>query len=133
MERKFNDLSKFGRRFDRFDDFKRDKFRGIMGDARSKYHNGSNSFRDGFRNNITGFRDNLRDNGSVSEKEVIRDKDDGDDNNFSEKFHERQVDYHKNVRTNQSDGDLRGDREDMRRDLDAMRGKGKGFQDDFRR
>jgi len=133
MDKKFNDFNRHGRRFDRFDEFKRDKFRGIMSDARNKYHNGSNGFRDGFRSNISGFRDDLRDSGSVREKEVVRDRDRDDGNNFSEKFHERQVDYHKDVRSKQSDDDLHDGRDDMRRDLDDIRGRGKGFQDEFRR
>ena len=123
MDRKFNDFNKWGRRLDRFDDFRRGKFRGVMEDARRKYHNGSGDFRDSFRRNLPEYRDDSPvQNENVREKEATRDGDDS--KNFSEKFHERQVDYHKDVRSKQSDDALRDSRDDMRRGLDAMRGRG---------
>jgi len=89
MDRKFNDFSNLGRRFNRFDSYKRDKFRGILEDARGRTRGGSGDFRDNFRRNLPDYRDDLpTQKENIREKEVVRDGDDG--NNFSEKSHERQ-------------------------------------------
>lgn len=103
------------RKFDKYNQFNRDQF------------------RDNFRGNIAGFRDNLqRDKAEKSFHEKEECCDALGEDGYSEKFHERQVDYHKNVHTKQSNDDLRGERDDLRRGRDDARCKGRGFQQDFR-
>ena len=119
MDRKFSGYNKFsqgysgranarefpggdrysGRKFDRYNQFGRDRFRGSMLDA-----------RDNFRGNMAGFRRQI----ACGEPEKViherhADRDGCGNDSFSENFHERQVDYRKNVRTHKSDEDDRGD------------------------
>jgi hypothetical protein len=119
MDRRFNGYNKFnqsharrgyarefpgeerysGRKFDRFSQHGRDKFRGSMLDA-----------RDNFRGNMAGFRNQLgrgETEGNFHERHAARD-DVGKDS-YSENFHERHVDYRKNVHTHKSDETDRGD------------------------
>jgi len=119
MDKRFNGINKFnqgnsrrgyarefpgeerymGRKFDRFGQHGRDRFRGSMLDA-----------RDNFRGNMAGFRNQLE--RGESEKNVHErhaGRDDCGKDSYSENFHERQVDYRKNVHTHKSDEQDRGD------------------------
>jgi E3 ubiquitin-protein ligase DOA10 len=140
MDRKFNDFNKFnhdrrrpsrgapdrddfmGRKFDKFNGFGRERPRSSVDEARGRMRMNNNGFRDKSRASMAGFRENLekdKSEESVHETEAVRDG--SDDDNYTEKFHERQVDYRKNVHTNKSDDDLRGERDDLRRDRDVYR------------
>jgi hypothetical protein len=132
LDRKFNDFNKFNQ-----NDFRRggyardhqneDSFRPRRPDRYARPNR--DKFRDNFRGNIRGMRENLpREN--IHETQT--DCDDDDRDGYTEKFHERQVEYHKNVHTKQSGDDLREDRDDLRRGRDMTRGRGRGFQEDFR-
>lgn len=98
MDRKFNDFSKFKRGKD-YPGSDRDKFRGMIEDVRGRSRANSDAFRDGFRGNAANFRENLRRDKAREkpgeEKAVVREE---DKDGFTEDFHERQVDYHKDVR-----------------------------------
>jgi hypothetical protein len=123
------------RKFQRLNDMRQDKFRDAMEDNRGRFRANSNGFRDDFRGNIAGYRDQIqkdKSEGNVHEKHAEFRGDDDDRNNFTEKFHERQVDYRKNVHSKTSDDDLHGDRDDLRRDRDSFRTKSANLRDHYR-
>jgi len=140
MDRTFNGFNKFNhsnagrgyaREYPNEEGFRPRKFNRYG--SGSRYQLGRDNFRDNFRGNmqnLKGMRENLPKE-NIHEKHVDRDEDGKD--GYTEKFHERQVNYHKNVHTKQSDDDLREDRDDLRRGRDMIRGKGRGYQGDFRR
>ena len=111
MDRKFNEFNKFNRDSNRApsrrrpDDVSRDKFRDMVEDVRMRSRAGSDDFRSNFRDNIMGMRENAQ-KGKADEKlrgEKAGDRDDSDKEGFIEEFHERQVDYHKDVRKKKND------------------------------
>ena len=139
MDRRLNGYNSFNRNnfgrgyareFPNEEDFMARKL-GRYGSNHDRFsRDGRDNYRDNFRGNIRGMRDNLpREN--VHESQATRD--DSDQNGYTEQFHERQVNYHKNVHTKQSDDDLCEDRDDIRRGRDNIRDIGHGFQGDFRR
>ncbi|MCL2105628.1 MAG: hypothetical protein FWH26_00970 [Oscillospiraceae bacterium] len=107
MDRKFNEFNKFNRGNSR-----RSPSRGIsrrmMDEVRRKLHAESEAFRGGFRDNVMGLRDNLQKDkfdGKLRGKDAeVRGGSDGRD--FTEDFHERQVDYHKGFRNKKTDEDF---------------------------
>lgn len=103
MNRKLNDSRSFNRPY-RSRGFSGSDYRSRLDDARGGFRANGDGFRDSFRDNIAGFRDDLRrrdadrDTANLHDREISRDAPDKD--NFSENFHERLVDYRKDVRTN---------------------------------
>jgi len=87
MDKKFNDLG-------------RDKFRAMIEDVRRKSRAGCDDFRRAFRGNVLGFRENLQKNKSGDKLRGKGDdiREDSGKADFTEDFHERQVDYHKDFR-----------------------------------
>ena len=110
MNRKQNDFGRINSRISQFGGYNRDgrdhrgnhdKFRDRLDGSRGGYRSKGNGFRDDFRGNMAGFRDDMRRSGK-NVNETTRDVyvTPGKDN-FSEDFHERQVDYRKNVHSEQ--------------------------------
>ena len=97
MNRNRNDFGRVNSRIPQLGGYNRDQFRDRLNGSRGGYRSKGNGFRDDFRGNMAGFRDNLRRSGK-NVNETTRDvhTTPGKDN-FSEDFHERQVDYRKNV------------------------------------
>jgi hypothetical protein len=113
MDRKYNDFNKFNRGSPRRGysralqprELDRDKFRSAMEDARWKFRSGSDGARHGLRKNFPQDKSGGKTRERDREKEINRD--DFDHDNFTEEFHERQVDYHKGFRKKKNDEDFR--------------------------
>lgn len=147
MDGRYGDFNKFNR-----GDFRRgpsrggsrgsdrDHLRGMMEDVRKKVRANSEDFRDAFRGNVMGSRDNIQRN-RLEEKSRRDTRDtadgrDGDDKEgFTEEFHERKVDYHKDVRRKKADDDGRETQEETRAardERDGFPGGAMGCEEDFR-
>ena len=77
-------------------DFNRNKMRHTIEDVRRKSRAGSDDFRRSFKGKPHADE-------KVFERKADRRYNDDDRENFTEEFHERQVDYQKNVRTKRED------------------------------
>lgn len=111
-----------GRGFGDFDGFDRGQFQKMKNDFRRNYHGQRDEIRDGHRG-ADGYRNGFNGRGG-----------DADSDNYTEEFHDRKVDYQRDVRTNDSDDDGRnGFRERGRASFgDDFRAEDDGFRNRFR-